>query len=39
MDVSTPSKPRLYLPDIPSHIVQRGNDRQAVFSSDEVYAA
>ena len=34
-----PRKPRFYLPDIPAHIVQRGNDRQAVFFSDDDYAA
>lgn len=26
-----PRKPRFYLPDIPVHVVQRGNARQAVF--------
>jgi putative transposase len=34
-----PRKPRFYLPDVPAHIVQRGNCRQAVFFSDEDYAA
>jgi putative transposase len=24
-------KPRMYLPSVPSHIVQRGNDRKACF--------
>jgi putative transposase len=34
-----PRKPRFYLPDVPAHIVQRGNCRQAVFFSDDDYAA
>ena len=25
-----PRKPRMYLPDVPAHIVQRGNNRDAV---------
>lgn len=32
-----PRKPRFYLPDIPAHIVQRGNSRQAVFYRDIDY--
>ncbi len=32
-----PRKPRFYLPGIPAHIVQRGNDRQAVFFADSDY--
>lgn len=31
--------PRLYLPDVPQHIVQRGINRQACFVSDEDFAA
>ncbi|OGI38523.1 MAG: transposase [Candidatus Muproteobacteria bacterium RBG_16_62_13] len=34
-----PRKPRFYLPDIPAHVVQRGNCRQATFFADEDYAA
>ncbi len=34
-----PRKPRFYLPDMPAHIVQRGNCRQAVFFSDDDCAA
>jgi putative transposase len=34
-----PRKPRFYLPGIPVHVVQRGNDRQAVFFSEEDYPA
>ena len=33
-----PRQPRLYLPDIPVHIVQRGNNRQPCFFCDEGYA-
>ena len=32
-----PRKPRFYLPDVPVHVVQRGNDRQAVFFADDDY--
>ena len=34
-----PRKPRFYLPDVPAHIVQRGNCRQAVFFSADDYRA
>ena len=34
-----PRKPRFYLPDVPVHVVQRGNARQAVFFTDDDYAA
>lgn len=30
-------KTRMYLPDIPAHIVQRGNNRSACFFSDDDY--
>ncbi|HKV97281.1 MAG TPA: transposase [Gammaproteobacteria bacterium] len=33
-----PRKPRFYLPGIPVHVVQRGNDRQPVFFDDRDYA-
>jgi putative transposase len=32
-------KPRIDLPDVPQHIVQRGNDRQACFFAQEDYEA
>ncbi len=34
-----PRKPRFYLPDVPVHVIQRGNNRQATFFSDEDYQA
>ena len=34
-----PRKPRFYLPDIPAHVIQRGNCRQAVFFDTADYAA
>lgn len=34
-----PRKPRFYLPQIPAHIVQRGNCRQAVFFDDADYSS
>jgi putative transposase len=30
-------QPRLDLPDIPQHLVQRGNDRQVCFAADTDY--
>jgi putative transposase len=30
-------KPRFYLPDVPCHVVQRGNNRQACFYSEQDY--
>ena len=32
-----PRKPRYYLPEIPCHIIQRGNNRQASFYADDDY--
>jgi len=32
-----PRKPRMYLPDIPCHVIQRGNNREASFFSDQDY--
>ncbi len=32
-----PRKPRYYLPDIPCHVIQRGNNRQASFYTDDDY--
>ena len=34
-----PRKPRFYLPGVPVHIVQRGNNRQAIFFDDADYKA
>ena len=34
-----PRKRRFYLPGIPAHIVQRGNNRQAVFFDEQDYLA
>lgn len=34
-----PRKPRFYLPDVPAHVIQRGNNRQAVFFSGNDYRA
>ena len=30
-----PRKPRFYLPDVAAHVIQRGNNRQAVFFRDD----
>lgn len=32
-----PRRPRLYLPNVPMHVIQRGNNRQACFYADEDY--
>lgn len=32
-----PRKTRMYLPDVPAHIVQRGNNREACFFCDDDY--
>jgi putative transposase len=32
-------RPRLYLPDCPLHIIQRGNNRDACFRDDSDYKA
>ena len=32
-----PRKPRMYLPGIPAHVVQRGNNRDACFFANEDY--
>lgn len=32
-----PRKPRFFLPDVPVHIVIRGNNKQVVFAEDEDY--
>ena len=32
-----PRKPRMYLPGVPCHIIQRGNNREACFFSEQDY--
>lgn len=32
-----PRKPRVYLPGIPTHVIQRGNDRAACFFAEDDY--
>ena len=32
-----PRKPRMYLPEIPAHVVQRGNNREPCFFCDDDY--
>ena len=32
-----PRKPRMYLPEIPAHIVQRGNNREPCFFAEDDY--
>jgi putative transposase len=32
-----PRKPRMYLPGVPSHVVQRGNNRDVCFYCDDDY--
>lgn len=34
-----PRKPRFFLPDVPTHIVQRGNNRDPIFFADSDYRA
>lgn len=34
-----PRKRRFFLPDVPTHVVQRGNNHQAVFFDDDDYRA
>lgn len=34
-----PRKPRFYLPGIPAHVVQRGNNREAIFCEERDYLA
>lgn len=34
-----PRKPRFYLPNVPIHIVQRGNNQEAIFFEDSDYQA
>jgi len=32
-----PRKPRMYLPGVPCHVIQRGNNREATFFSEQDY--
>lgn len=32
-----PRRPRIIMPNVPQHIIQRGNNRQACFYADEDY--
>jgi putative transposase len=32
-----PRKPRMYLPGVPAHVIQRGNNRDACFFADDDY--
>jgi putative transposase len=32
-----PGKPRMYLPNIPCHVIQRGNNCSACFFTEEDY--
>ena len=34
-----PRKARFYMPGVPAHVIQRGNNRQAVIFADEDYQA
>jgi putative transposase len=36
-EIPMPRKPRMYLPCIPSHVVQRGNDRNPCFFKEDNY--
>jgi len=35
--VAMPRKPRFFIADIPTHVVQRGNNRQAIFFAENDY--
>ena len=37
--ICMPRKPRFHLPGVPVHVVQRGNNRQAVFYDEQDYRA
>jgi len=32
-----PRKPRMYLPGVPCHVIQRGNNRDATFFAEQDY--
>ena len=36
-ELAMPRKQRMYLPGVPAHVVQRGNNRSACFFHDEDY--
>ncbi len=38
-DGKTPRKPRFFLPGVPAHILQRGDNRQPVFFDDDDHLA
>jgi REP element-mobilizing transposase RayT len=38
-ECGVPRLPRLCLPGIPVHVIQRGNNRQATFASNDDFAA
>jgi putative transposase len=35
--IAMPRKPRMYVPDIPCHVIQRGNNRNACFFAEDDY--
>lgn len=37
MELTMPRRPRLQLPGVPLHVIQRGNNRQACFYAEEGY--
>jgi len=32
-----PRKPRMYVPDVPCHVIQRGNNREPCFFAEQDY--
>ena len=38
-EVPMPRKPRFFIADLPTHIVQRGNNRQPVFFAEDDYGS
>ncbi|MEQ9009460.1 MAG: transposase, partial [Ekhidna sp.] len=38
MNSGMPRRPRAFLPDVPVHLIQRGNNRQVCFYADQDYA-
>ena len=37
--LSVPGKPRMYIEGLPSHVIQRGNNRSVCFFSEEDHQA
>ena len=35
--IAMPRKPRMYLPGVPCHVIQRGNNRAACFFAEQDY--